>query len=74
MYVYNKDELTSWFDKSQNFQDFVIQEEIIPSLYGGRKFVIRSHILICQRNLNETTPLETYLHKKSIIVQHHSSL
>ena len=34
VYVYNKQELLEWSSRSHNAHDFVIQEEIIPSLYN----------------------------------------
>ena len=51
VYVYNKSDLQSWWDRSTtNRQDFVIQQEVLPELYNGRKFVLRSHILMYHRN------------------------
>ena len=66
VYVYNKQELLGWSRRSHNAQDFVIQEEIIPSLYHGRKFVLRCHILMIAE---VGMPLQTFVHKKSIICQ-----
>jgi hypothetical protein len=69
VYVYNKHELEDWWSRSRNPRDFVIQEEIPPALdQGGRKFVLRSHILILQRD----SELYSFLHK-TVICQHHST-
>ena len=69
VYVYNKKELHDWWVQSRNRHDFVLQEEIRPALFQGRKFVLRSHILLIQRS---NQPLEAYLHK-SVICQHHAT-
>jgi hypothetical protein len=70
VYVYNKQDLQEWWSRSRNPQDFVIQEEIPPALYEGRKFVLRSHILMIQRDGHE---LQSYLHK-TVICQHHATV
>ncbi|KAG7347303.1 tubulin-tyrosine ligase family protein [Nitzschia inconspicua] len=44
--VYNHTELTEWWARTNNTHDFVVQEEVVPHLYRGRKFVMRSHILV----------------------------
>jgi hypothetical protein len=83
VYVYNKSDLHAWWNRSTNRQDFVIQQEVLPELYNGRKFVIRSHVLLYHRNqytdllsTNTKAPrvvtFESFLHKQ-IIVQHHSA-
>lgn len=68
VYVYNQQELEGWWRKARNPQDFVIQEEIPPVLHDGRKFVLRSHILIVQK---EGYPMVAYIHEY-VICQHHS--
>jgi hypothetical protein len=74
VYVYNQQGLVDWYAKSRNSDDFVIQKEILPSLYNGRKFVLRSHILLVQRGGGGgTSTMESYLYKK-IVCQHHASL
>jgi len=84
VYVYNKSELQDWWETSNNPQDFVIQEEVVPSTFGGRKFVLRSHILLFHRrdvssecesiDAKQFSPLtfQSYLHKQ-VIVQHHAA-
>lgn len=87
VYVYNRDELLAWKERSQNSSDFVIQHEILPALYGGRKFVLRCHILLllssssssptharaCNNNNDDNSCWKAYLHKSSIICQHHAT-
>jgi hypothetical protein len=73
VYVYNQKGLKDWYAKSRNADDFVIQEEILPSLYDGRKFVLRSHIMLFQRGGGSLTTIESYL-CKHVICQHHASL
>ena len=41
----------------------VIQQEVMPYLINGRKFVIRAHVLL---TLN---PIEVYVHKNCIILR-----
>lgn len=73
VYVYDGQELMAWSHRSKNARDFVIQEEIAPVLYGARKFVLRCHLLLALRDGNPPT-LRTWLHRKSIICQHHASM
>jgi len=68
VYVYNKEELKVWWSNNNNTKNFVIQEEILPSLYEGRKFVLRSHILMLQ---TDRGLLKYFLHKRAIICQEH---
>jgi hypothetical protein len=70
VYVYNPEELLEWYAGSQNSQDFVIQHEILPSLYQGRKFVLRCHILLLHRYSQD---MKAFLHQRSIVCQHHST-
>lgn len=70
VYVYNTKQLQTWYKQSKNTNDFVIQEEIIPTLDpDGRKFVLRSHILLFQR-YGES--IKAYVHKDVICLSHAS--
>ncbi|CAJ1942132.1 unnamed protein product [Cylindrotheca closterium] len=85
VYVYSKDDLLAWHGRSQNPQEFVIQEEILPALHEGRKFVLRCHLLLVQnRDGNNDihgshgshdipSTVAGFVHKTSIICQHHTT-
>jgi hypothetical protein len=47
VYVYNHLQLREWWTRTgNNTQNFVVQEEVVPQTYQGKKFVMRSHILL----------------------------
>jgi hypothetical protein len=48
VYVMNYKELLDWWKRTsnKNAHNFVIQEEVLPQTHQGRKFVMRSHILL----------------------------
>ncbi|KAG7367923.1 tubulin-tyrosine ligase family protein [Nitzschia inconspicua] len=81
--VYNHTELTEWWARTNNTHDFVVQEEVMPHLFRGRKFVMRSHILVWHhqsaKNMDNGSdrcldPATFHFHVFSnVIVQHHTS-
>lgn len=71
VYVYNQQELCEWWNSCHNPQDFLIQEEIVPSLFMGCKFVLRAHILLVQRSfVKDEGSLKAYLHDHVICQDH----
>ena len=78
VYCLNHDELQEWWGRTSNPQDFAVQEEIMPELYRGRKFAMRSHILMWHSNTSTAakengTPFRCHLFD-DVIVQHHAVL
>jgi len=77
VYVYNPQQLLQWWETAcpSNRQDFVLQQEVRPALdEEGRKFVLRAHVLILQRNDNDDCermpPAQAFLHQDIVSLSH----
>lgn len=86
VYVYNHLQLKDWWTRTgKNVQNFVVQEEVVPQTYEGRKLVMRSHILMWHHGkgtkLDDSTSTRPHdatsfqFHVfDDVIVQHHATI
>jgi hypothetical protein len=73
VYCYDKAGLLQWWSRSKNRRYFLIQQEVPPTLWENRKFVLRSHLLLLHTTIDSATPtFHAYLHKDVIYQQHAS--
>lgn len=74
--VFNSTGLKEWWSTTSNANDFVVQEEVVPQTYQGRKFVLRSHVLLWHSSGNVDSVRPSF-HSRvfdSVIVQHHAAV
>eukprot|EP00977_Amphora_coffeiformis_P008365 scaffold1893_cov220-Amphora_coffeaeformis.AAC.10 len=77
VYCFTRAQLVAWWanTNAKRREDFVIQHEVAPALWGHRKFFLRAHILVTTTTVDEgrNHHLEhkAYVHRH-IICQHHA--
>ena len=63
----SRSSLVDWWETCTNRHDFCVQPEVIPTLWQGRKFVLRAHVLLVMLDCQP----RAYWHR-SVICQHHA--
>jgi hypothetical protein len=71
VYVHDNKSLLSWWETCENTHDFVIQQEVPPTLdETGRKFVLRGHVLIYKCGKSDNEVVHAGLHQQVICLPH----